>query len=166
LTVNEDGVKLTPVRKPVALDEGGNPTNLPDFISFNPVTNLFKVEKGGVKDFGNYIIALQIGYFEYPSFEVLCKTKLEMTYKPDFKGGAFIDQKFTCGDKWSMPVPKIEDVFGQPATLDVDFGDGSSIFQYASAVMKITTLDSDTKELNGNYTIAITMTDSMGSQKT
>jgi hypothetical protein len=73
-TINDDGVKLTAVRKPAILDEGGNQLGLPGFITFNAASNIFKVEGATAKDFGDYTIALVLGYAEYPSYEVVCKT--------------------------------------------------------------------------------------------
>jgi hypothetical protein len=159
-TVN-DGIALTATKTAVATDESGSPISLPKFVTYNPATNLFKVEGVETKDFGTYTIALKIGYKEYASFDLLCKTRLEVTYKPGFVGGTISDQKFSCGQSFTMVIPKYTDAFGNAARVDVDMMDSAQVFFYSPTFNNITTQERDTKKLAaGVYKIQVQVSDS------
>jgi len=59
-------LKLTPVSQPVAFISGSAESNLPKFIEFNQVSQLFKVESNDYETLGEYEVGLKMGYVEFP----------------------------------------------------------------------------------------------------
>jgi len=72
---------LTPVKTAVTLDESGNVIDNPSFLGFSPASNLFTIQNAKPKELGSYTIGLRLGFNEYPLYEVMCTTKLNVSYK-------------------------------------------------------------------------------------
>jgi hypothetical protein len=66
---------------------------------------------------------LRLGFIEYPLFEVMCTSKLSVSYKKSFAGEQLTDQTIPCKKDWSVTVPAMIDAFGKIAVLYVDLND-------------------------------------------
>ena len=78
-------------------------------------------------------MGLQIGYEEFPKFEVICELPLSVDYEPLFEGDSVEDHSVSCDKPWSMNLPEYFDFEQRPAQLAVDFGDAESLFAFDSA---------------------------------
>ena len=64
---------VTPVFKPIGLDQAGNEISLPTFIKYDKVGKTFTVSTVDFQDIGKYTFGLCIAYQEYSYYSVTCR---------------------------------------------------------------------------------------------